>query len=184
MGNNSTNLSLCPVDPQTKAPGTRGSSYLQGKIPFLFFKSRQSWLVMALFFPSPHCSLFTNSTLWLTRTSQAITLQMSLEIHVPGNPIAPTTDLLKRTLMYSCLPKEVYYTEEAMGHFIPLLVLFFSPLWSQFYNMQLIPVDTRTSLPPFCTRRVLVGNAYKVYNLNIASDTVSLQHTSPCGSKL
>lgn len=128
-GSNPTNLSLCPADPQRKAPGIRSSSNIQGKknppsVESILTCLNHFYFFLILF---PHCSFSTNSTLWLTRTSQAITLQMSLEIHIPGNPIAPTTDLLERELMYLHLPKEIYYTEEAMGQFIPPLILSLPP---------------------------------------------------------
>lgn len=129
-GSNPTNLSLCPADPQRKAPGIRSSSNIQGKKNPPSVESILTCLNHFYFFfliLFPHCSFSTNSTLWLTRTSQAITLQMSLEIHIPGNPIAPTTDLLERELMYLHLPKEMYYTEEAMGQFIPPLILSLPP---------------------------------------------------------
>lgn len=131
-GSNPTNLSLCPADPQRKAPGIRSSSNIQEKkkIPLLLSQFLLVSTIFIFFFfliLFPHCSFSTNSTLWLTRTSQAIALQMSLEIHIPGNPIAPTTDLLERELMYLHLPKEIYYTEEAMGQFIPPLILSLPP---------------------------------------------------------
>ena len=113
-GSNPTNLSLCPADPQRKAPGIRSSSHIQEKKNPSFIEPILIYLNHFFF-------------LWLTRTSQAITLEMSLKTHIPGNPIAPTTDLLEREVMYLCLPKEVYYTEEATGQFIPPLILFLPP---------------------------------------------------------
>lgn len=142
-GSNPTNLSLCPADPQRKAPGIRSSSHIQEKKNPSFIEPILIYLNLFFF---PRCSLSTNSTLWLTRTSQAITLEMSLKTHIPGNPIAPTTDLLEREVMYLRLPKEVYYTEEATGQFIPPLILSFFLL--KLIAYYIIPTDIGTFLLP------------------------------------
>jgi len=70
---------------------------------------------------------------------------MSLKTHIPGNPIAPTTDLLEREVMYLRLPKEVYYTEEATGQFTHPSFSFFLLNLIAYY---IIPTDTGTFLLP------------------------------------
>lgn len=115
------NLFLWPTEPLTEASGAKvGKNYFFVLNSVIF---HLSWLLF------PHCSLFTNLTLSLTRTSQAVTVPKSLEIHLLGNPIALTADLLDRKLMYLTLPEEV---QDREGNTSWPAFYF----WSEFYITQ------------------------------------------------